>query len=822
MIDFGSELQDGFDLVVPQYDRVVCLGDFNIDYQDSESPATKFLNNILSSYSLVQIISEPTRFGPSSATLLDLIICSTSLHVSDCRVHMNSSISDHCLISCRLRIDKPKLQPFFYTYRDFRNFDQELFLQDLSGLPLFRILYDNDINNKIYLFNNSILEVFNRHAPTRTVRVTRKPAPWLTDNLKFIMSLRDKALCKFKRNRNIGNWNSYTCLRNYTNQMIVNEKRAYLNHKIAVGGSRCLWKTLRDLDIYSKKVRSNLPPHLMNANEINTHFISSGHGISSVDETIIRQYNSHRLPGVCEVNFTPVDEDIIYELLLSMRSKAVGPDGLGINLLLHCCPMMLPYMTHILNFCLTESVFPDCWKLANILPLAKVDKPEGYNDLRPISILCTLSKILEKLIDLQLRDHVNAYNILPDNQSGFRPGFSCTTALLNITDEVVSNVDDGKLTLLILLDYSKAFDTINHGLLLGLLHYIGLSAKGVALIANYLSNREQRVSVGGTYSDCVEVTAGVPQGSVLGPLLFTIYTSQLEKHIQFCNSHFYADDTQLYMSFAPAEVLDACERINIDLENLAAISNKYCLSINPAKSKVILFGPQKSRNSVTGLVNISVSNQAIPLVQSARSLGVEIDSSLRFDEHVNHMIRKAVCSLKLLYSSRQLLSKRNKILLCESLVLSHLNYADVVYGPCLTALNCQRLQRIQNSCIRLIFGLRKYDHVSDRFTALRWLNMTWRRRLHGCVLYHKVLSTKCPAYLYNKIGFRTDVHHLNLRHKNFISVPKHKTTVFRRSFSYNVANCLNSLSVSLRGLNTEQFRFRIKSQFLRECETGGW
>lgn len=200
----------------------------------------------------------------------------------------------------------------------------------------------------------------------------------------------------------------------------------------------------------------------------------------------------------------------------------------------------------------------------------------------------------------------------------------------------------------------------------------------------------------------------------------------------------------------------------------------------------------------------------------AKNLGVLIDHKLKFTNHVTNITKRAFCNLKLIYSNRHLLNKECRTLLCESLVLSHLNYGDVVYGPNLLLADSRRLQLIQNSCIRLICGLRRGERVSMSRRDLGWLNMEKRRHLHCLTFYHKIITSKKPAYLFKKLKFRTSIHNLNVRFKNLLTPPQHRTTQYRGSFSYNITKQYNKLNDNLKTKNLAIFKYRLKQMLLIE------
>ena len=250
-------------------------------------------------------------------------------------------------------------------------------------------------------------------------------------------------------------------------------------------------------------------------------------------------------------------------------------------MILFCCPLIIPYLTNIVNCCIEKKYFPTSWKIANIMPLPKTKKPVEYKDLRPISILPILSKLIEKVLNMQIREHLDKFKILPPTQSGFRASHSCSTALLKVTDDILSATDKNKLTALILLDYSKAFDRINHQLLLAILHYYGFGEDSLAMIQSYLENRLQRVRIKGKLSTPLNISSGVPQGSILGPTLFTIFTSNLYSYISFCEFHCYADDSQLYLSFDSKNLQEAAQKINADLDSIIVASKNHLLDYKP-------------------------------------------------------------------------------------------------------------------------------------------------------------------------------------------------------------------------------------------------
>lgn len=387
------------------------------------------------------------------------------------------------------------------------------------------------------------------------------------------------------------------------------------------------------MGITHKKKYAELPPQLKDVNKINDYFISSSSTNHSIDHELLNFYNNTVKPEIAELfNFTLVNEDEILTTIQSITSTSCGIDNISITMIKLCCPHILPILTHIFNTCIERSIYPDAWKTSLIKPLPKTSTPNKLEDLRPISILPTISKIFEKLLHKQISSFLSKYNILPQLQSGFRSGHSCQTALLKVTDDIFSALDNSEFTVLILLDFSKAFDTVCHSTLLSVLHHIGFNINSITLIKSYLVERSQIVVIDNNYSTTVKLVCGVPQGSVLGPLLFSIYTSGIVQKIHYCQCHLYADDTQLYYSFLPENVKAANDAINFDLNKIIEFTEKHALVINPTKSKAILFGRPSQinlRNSIIAALNLKVKGIQLQFSQHVKNLGLIMDFNMK-------------------------------------------------------------------------------------------------------------------------------------------------------------------------------------------------
>ena len=241
------------------------------------------------------------------------------------------------------------------------------------------------------------------------------------------------------------------------------------------------------------------------------------------------------------------------------------------------------------------------------------------------------------------------------------------------------------------------------------------------------------------------------------------------------------------------------------------MSQNHLLKVNPTKSVALLFGG-KDRANLLETLKPNIDNHEIQFKNNVKNLGLIIDSNLRFNEHVTSKLKLGYSALKTLYSHRHFLSQKTRKLLCDSLILSHFNFCDTVYGPCLDSTDVRRIQKLQNCCMRFIFGIRRRERISYKLKELNWLNMAQRRSLHSICFFYKILKTKSPPYLLRRVTYRTDIHHINIRHRYLINIPFHKKELFKRSFSYNIASVINKFKITDFSLSLFSFKKLIKTQ----------
>ena len=624
--------------ILPMCEYVSVLGDLNINLFNVGNPISELFNT----FGFEQVINEPTRVTETVSTLLDPIFFSDSEVVQEAGTMCASHISDHKLTYCHIKLSSPKRIQKFVTFRDFKELNEEAFYIDLFQTPWDEIYYMRDVDGKVDFLTDNLTKIFNKHVPFKTVRVNKPPAPWLTPALTAIMRERDRAKIKYKASRSLADLQTYKDLRNFALASVRREKMGYLNFLEQQKNYRMLWKGLRNMNVHSvtKNTIADLPPDLMNPDRINDYFMSIFQKTNNCQNKI-DFYSGNSFRAGLQFHFNAVESNVVYKKVYEINSNAAGCDNITLFMLKLSLPAILNHLTHILNCCLEVGHFPDSWKKSIVFPIPKVTNPSEVTELRPISLLPVLSKILEKVVHMQIAHYLRMNELFPVHQSGFRTGHSTTTALFNLTDEVFRALDKNMAVISVSLDYSKAFDMLDHELLCAKLKFLGFDQVSVEFFRSYLSGRRQCVRVGSNYSSAENVVSGVPQGSVVGPLLFIIYTFDIFQVTASSHVQCYADDTQLLFCFDPFQADDAKDLLNQDLHSIYEYSQEHNLKINPNKTEVLLFCAEKRRQILQTEMKLVLGNTNLNFSSCAKNLGIYIDTALRFKEHVKKLFQKS-------------------------------------------------------------------------------------------------------------------------------------------------------------------------------------
>ncbi len=657
------------------------------------------------------------------------------------------------------------------------------------------------------------------HAPIKIFRVTHPPAPWLTDSIKNFMDDRDRCKIKYNMSQKCDQnaLDNYKLLKNSVTSMIRKSKFYCFNNFInsKTTNTKAFWKSLKLFDVVSSKNCNSTficsPAALNNAFLLNNN---APVNMSLINEQIQATLQNQIYPSF---EFCHVSDVEVEKALNSIKTNATGVDGINSHQLRLTMPSCVSAISHIVNNSFSVGVFPDKWKRAIVKPLPKLETATSPTDYRPISLLPTLSKVLEKLAFQQILKYLKNHELMDPLQSGFRKDHSTLSALLKVTNDMYDALDNSEVSVLILLDYSKAFDTVNHQLLLTKLQALGFKTSALNWILSYLSDRYQKVVVDDEESSWQHVSNGVPQGSVLGPLLFSILVSDLRHCIQCSKYHMYADDTQLYTHSSVANLANTIASVNNDLCRIKGYSDHNGIKLNTSKSVYMILGSHRNMAKVATiqLPHIVIGNSIINRAPFVKNLGITFDEVLSWQKHINICIAKAYSKLRHIYRFKTFLSIDSKKILCETLVLSQFDYADAVYSNISSSLS-NSIQKVQNSCLRYIFNIKKKDHVrlSLLLKKINWLNMENRRLLHCFTVIFKILAGRAPGYLACELRTSSQHHLYNTRSAHNLYPVNRRTEIRNRSFMIRVPLLYNTLPRGIRSVASVSTFKRVCHKFL--------
>ncbi|KAJ4449541.1 hypothetical protein ANN_00942 [Periplaneta americana] len=589
----------------------------------------------------------------------------------------------------------PKSAPRVITYRDIKRIDNIALKEDAAQLPWHMIWTLRTVDEKVDLFKTLILQLYDKHAPLKTTKRTRRnPAPWMTTEIRSLMSERDLAYRKYTRNKNDEYFNSYKHLRNRTT-LIRNAKLKYSYKLIEPNTTPSeLWKNLKVIGLGRASEQADIPIPL---DRLNEHFVKDPSlNDTTKQDTVLPDSVPPTRDKFYFTDVTPID---VMKAIRRIKTKAQGPGNISIILIQNIQETVIPTIAHIFNSSLITSTFPKIWKQAFVLPLPKIKVPTDPNDYRPISILPAISKALERIVHRQITNYMNEHKLFDKYQSGFRAGHNTSTALFKVTEDIREAINSNKVTILTLLDLSKAFNSVNFDLLTHKLRNMYLSETAVSWFETYLRERQQCVVSGNRSSSWLDITSGIPQGSVLGPLLFTIYVNDITSLVRHYNYHLYADDLQCYISSRLDRVNDAIDKLNEDIDSIVTWTKKLHLKINPGKTQAIILGHKRQTDAVKHLdiSPVKGSTVHIPFSSSVKNLGIHMDNNLNWDMQITETCRKVYSIIHVLKRINVHLPSCLKTSLVQTLVFPYFDYADILLTD-LSSNNKMKLQRAHNLC----------------------------------------------------------------------------------------------------------------------------
>ena len=806
---------------------IFILGDLNCNLL-KESPEKRVITELCDDVNLKQIIKDPTRITDTSQSLIDIILVSTEAAILESGV-LHSTISDHFPIYVITKLKVPKIPPTYITVRSYRKYDPTVFSTDLATKSdcLLSIFTEADVNAKTKVLKETIQSTLNLHAPIKTIKIRSRTNTFVAPDTKELMSTRDKLHQRFLKSRCKRDWEKY---RESRNKVKVILKEASINHlsdevKANKNNPGSLWKIInksipvkeKEKHIYTKELKTVVE-------DFNKYFTSVGKitataalDLANKNNIVLSDplVNDVSYPMEEQFKFEPVTCSKIQRIITDMpRNKSPGPDKLSIGVVKDCLPVILGPLTNIINCSFQSGMFPDLWKLSEVIPLLKEGDHETPSNNRPLSLLEVLSKVCEKVALDQFGSYITEKQRLSPHQNGNRKHHSTETFNIFITDKMLEAMDNKHVTALVLLDLSKAYDSISHKILLHKLKCVGASPPAIKWFESYLSGRTQYVRIRSTISPVIALTHGVPQGSILSPFLFGIYVNDLPAITISSDLDSYVDDSKLHLAFLVEDIQQAILKLEFDLHKTAKWCLEHQLLINPNKTKFLLVGTRSRLQNIPTTISLKFLGETLRPVPVAKDLGMQLDLHLSYDEHISKLSSTCIKRLCQINRVKESFDKETLSLIIEALVINKLLYCSNVWANTSSS-NLKKLQTVQNFACRIITNIKKFDHVTPGYLQLKWLTIDKLLIYKDAVMAYKCLNNLAPSYLTKKFIKRSDIHNCQTRNNHNLDIPSYKSATGQRTFYYRAVKIWNELDDDLKNISElKRFKKKLKEYLL--------
>lgn len=751
--NFNTHLSQVLDkLNGERYSDIYLLGDLNLDHTPSRKDEnTKSLQHLLKGFGLTQMIKCPTRRTISSSTLIDVAYVKTSKKIYPFII--TTAMSDHYLIGVTRYLGYVPDTTILVEGRSYRRYtfaQAEDYYKQIDKQHIYQL---HDVNMVYQTLMSYIENCASKLCPLRQIKVRENKPVWVDHELIELLNDRDDAFLEAYTTGNPDLLKIARELKTKAKRAIRIAKSNYIKTYLENNRDdpRKFWQGINSL-IKKKPVYSNMVllddekkpvPENATADYINDYF-------SNIGINLAKQFHQTSVPNPTQEdgkNTSQVTNRTLYLSPLSENAllteikkiniyKSSGIHGISSRLIKDAMQIMLKEFTYLCNLSIHTGIVPDAWKIANVVPIPKIKNPDCVSDLRPISLLPLPGKILEYFIHSQLMSHLINNKILSDNQYGFRQGFSTVDAITTVLDDVGVGINNGKITLATFIDFSKAFDTLDHNILLTRLAELNLHSTSLAWFSSYLSNRKQTVIVNNTQSSERDISTGVPQGSVLGPLLFILYVNTLAAIDINSTILMYADDTIIYMAVDKTPCKTQLDRYQQDLDKVTLWCTQNKLSINTKKTKLMYLGTNKRNKNPPCSMPLKINDNMIDFVSVYKYLGLVLNPQLNLTEHIKLLIGSIAGKLNTFSYIRKYVDVRTALLIYKTTILPIFEYGNITHCLVPTRLRI-KMQRFQTRALRAVFYLDNNLSPAELHFKANLLELEYRSNIQLLCLIHK-------------------------------------------------------------------------------------
>jgi hypothetical protein len=820
-----------------KYKEIVLLCDSNINVSQSNIMSSEILNI----YDLKNLIIGPTCFKTPSGTDIDQILVKNKRHFHS-HINLKCGFSDyHNIVGCITRLEMPPQIPITKRYRSYKTFNESTFKNDVEMLPFQVGKVFDDIDDQYWFQSTLLRDLIDSHAPIKLSNRKNEHIPYMTSNLRKEMYRRNmyrnqyfsQRNCKFLEKRFKKQRNKVTSMRRdaiksyFSSHCSENSKpgdfwkciKPFLSKNIKSERNMILRETIKENDTITEHIVTDKQDI---CNIFNTFFTSVANNIGKDDSIdinsecvtdVIGKHTNH--PSITAIKsqykrqhiftFHEVTEKYIKLVLKKINpAKSTGFDDIPPKLVKLASDELSSPITELVNASIRELVYPHDMKKAEVSPLYKVQKENDMlkENYRPVSILPILGKVLEIVMADQLRIFFN--DIFDVKLGAYRKRYGCDNILVRLLEKWKKALDENKIVGTLLMDLSKAFDCIPHSLLVSKLHAYGVSESACQFITSYLTNRYQRIKIQSKRSLWSLLTKGVPQGSVLGPILFNIFINDLFLFIETCDICNYADDNTLSFSSNTLEAL--VQALQTDAHaSIDWFKNNY-MQANADKFQVMFMKPMRSKVKLPEI--FTLENEKLESKKCVNLLGVTIDDKLNFDEHISSLCKKAARQLNVMFRFHKLLDFNRKLQLYRAFVLSNFNFCPIVWHFS-SITNMRQIDKIQERALRFLTG----DHKStyEQLRKQLGIDCLYLKRIKEIVIeVYKTVNKINPEFMHD-IFVAKDTSH-NFRDGHILRMPNFNTIQYgKMSFAYYGAHLWNLLPNHFKSsINFNTFKRLLK------------
>ncbi len=830
---FSDHLQEKLSMIENENKLTFIMGDFNINLMNYDNHAqTNDFINLMFSHHLQPSVLHPTRITDTTSTLIDNIFVNTAVDSNIQSGNILSLISDHLPQFCIVNECTFDYKNSSYFAYDYSKFDANKFLADYAEIDTHFLTDQNiEMSGKFDKFLLDLNCIINKHCPQKKLskrRLKLRAKPWINSRIQRMIRVRDRLFRDFKKSNSSTYLKAYKLFRNRVVNELKESKKNYYHQYFDENKSnmKLLWKGIKDI-VNLKPSSADTISHLTDqtgsqikdqskiANEFNHFFTNVANDITkNLPRTPKSPLSYLSNPNLESFFISPCTSDEVSTVIQSLKNgKSCGPNSIPIKLMKILDSHVSVHLATLINESFETGIFPDKLKIAKVIPVFKKGLTTKKSNYRPISLLSIFSKIFEKIMYKRLYGFLEVHELLFNMQFGFRTGHSTDHALVSLTENIKSSLDNNRFGCGIFVDLQKAFDTVNHDILLHKLEHYGI--RGIALnwFKSYLSNRKQFVSVNGHSSSTCEVACGVPQGSVLGPLLFLIYINDLPNSSNLLSFFLFADDTNIY--FESDDLTRLTKTVNKELKKVKSWLDCNKLALNIEKTNFVIF--HSPRKKLPALVDLKLGKHNITRKKYVKFLGVLVDEHLSWKYHISELRKKLSRTTGLFFKLRHYIPLSTLLCLYNSLFSSFLNYGIIVWGLTVDTY-LDPLFVLQKKVLKCIKFQQTTAPSSPLFHSLKVLKLEDMIHLNILTFVFKAVNKLSPIYFHNYFTLTTTSHRYGTRQatRGDIFMSLRRTTLYGlKTVQYFGSKLWNTLPLFIRvARNVSNFRSKLKEYFI--------